>query len=153
MKLEQLLEGVPFTLVQGSLDTEVQDIIYDSRKAAPGLAFVCIVGTQRDSHEFAADCAAKGVSVLVIQHDIDLSAMPGVTVSNFIGLHSNTSRLFSHLSGSVPGLLLIEKHFIWSQRNHSTSLQFIIYQFNYTTLSCYQQVDFLVETVGFVGLQ
>ena len=60
MKLEQLLEGVPFTLVQGSLDTEVQDIIYDSRKAAPGLAFVCIVGTQRDSHEFAADCAAKG---------------------------------------------------------------------------------------------
>lgn len=45
MKLEQLLEGVPFTLVQGSLDTEVQDIIYDSRKAAPGLAFVCIVGT------------------------------------------------------------------------------------------------------------
>ena len=45
MKLEQLLEGVPFTLVQGSLDTEVQDIIYDSRKAAPALAFVCIVGT------------------------------------------------------------------------------------------------------------
>lgn len=36
MKLEQLLEGVPFTLVQGSLDTEVQDIIYDSRKAGPG---------------------------------------------------------------------------------------------------------------------
>ena len=39
MKLEQLLEGVPFTLVQGSLDTEVQDIIYDSRKAAPGRSF------------------------------------------------------------------------------------------------------------------
>ena len=80
MKLEQLLEGVPFTLAQGSLDTEISDIIYDSRKAAPGLLFVCIVGTQRDSHEFAADCAAKGVSALVIQHDIDLSAMPGVTV-------------------------------------------------------------------------
>ena len=80
MKLEQLLEGVPFTLAQGSLDTEISDIIYDSRKAAPGLLFVCIVGTQRDSHEFAADCAAKGVSALVIQHDIDLSALPGVTV-------------------------------------------------------------------------
>ena len=33
MKLEQLLEGVPFTLAQGSLDTEISDIIYDSRKA------------------------------------------------------------------------------------------------------------------------
>ena len=80
MKLEQLMEGVPFTLVQGSLDTEIADIIYDSRKAAPGLLFLCIVGTQRDSHAFAADCAAKGVSALVIQHDIDLSTMPGVTV-------------------------------------------------------------------------
>lgn len=80
MKLSQLVEGVPFTLVQGSLDTEIQDIIYDSRKAAPGLLFVCIVGTQRDSHEFAADCAAKGVAALVVQHDIDLAAVPGVTV-------------------------------------------------------------------------
>lgn len=43
MKLEQLMEGVPFTLVQGSLDTEIADIIYDSRKAARAL-FVCIVG-------------------------------------------------------------------------------------------------------------
>ena len=40
MKLEQLMEGVPFTLVQGSLGTEIADIIYDSRKAAPGLLFV-----------------------------------------------------------------------------------------------------------------
>ena len=80
MKLEQLMEGVPYTLVQGSPETEINDIIYDSRKAAPGLLFVCIVGTQRDSHEFAADCAAKGVRALVIQHDIDLTAVPGVTV-------------------------------------------------------------------------
>lgn len=80
MKLERLMEGVACTLVQGSWDTEIEDIIYDSRKAAPGRAFVCIVGTQRDSHEFAADCVNKGVCALIIQHDIDLSAMPGVTV-------------------------------------------------------------------------
>lgn len=80
MKLERLMEGVPFTLVQGSLDIEIEDIIYDSRKAAPGRLFVCIVGTQRDSHDFAADCVAKGVRVLVIQHDIDLSGMTEVTV-------------------------------------------------------------------------
>lgn len=80
MKLEQLLEGVDYTLVQGSLSTEIEDIIYDSRKAAPGRLFVCIVGTQRDSHEFAADCVAKGACALVIQHDIDLTGMAGVTV-------------------------------------------------------------------------
>jgi UDP-N-acetylmuramoyl-L-alanyl-D-glutamate--2,6-diaminopimelate ligase len=80
MKLSQLVEGVSYTLVQGSLETEIKDIIYDSRKAAPGMLFFCIVGTQRDSHEFAADCVAKGASALVIQHDIDLTAMPNVTV-------------------------------------------------------------------------
>ena len=80
MKLEQLLEGVPYTLVQGSLELDIEDIIYDSRKAAPGRLFVCIVGTQRDSHDYAAQCAAEGVTALVVQHDIDLSAVPGVTV-------------------------------------------------------------------------
>ena len=80
MKLEQLIEGVPYTLVQGSLETEIEDIIYDSRKAAPGRLFVCIVGTQRDSHDFAADCVQQGVCALVVQHDIDRSAMPGVTI-------------------------------------------------------------------------
>ena len=34
MKLEQLLEGVSYTLVQGSLELDIEDIIYDSRKAA-----------------------------------------------------------------------------------------------------------------------
>ena len=80
MKLEQLLEGVPYTLVQGSLELDIEDIIYDSRKAASRRLFVCIVGTQRDSHDYAAQCAAEGVTALVVQHDIDLSAVPGVTV-------------------------------------------------------------------------
>ena len=80
MKLEQLLEGVPFTLVQGSLELDIEDIIYDSRKAAPGRLFVCIVGTQRDSHDYAAQCVADGVTALVVQHDIDLSTVPGAAV-------------------------------------------------------------------------
>ena len=80
MKLEQLLEGVSYTLVQGSLELDIEDIIYDSRKAAPGRLFVCIVGTQRDSHDYAAQCVADGVTALVVQHDIDLSTVPGATV-------------------------------------------------------------------------
>ena len=80
MKLEQLLEGVSYTLVQGSLELDIEDIIYDSRKAAPGRLFVCIVGTQRDSHDYAAQCVADGVTALVVQHDIDLSTVPGAAV-------------------------------------------------------------------------
>ena len=100
MKLEQLMEDVPFTLVQGTLETEVEDIIYDSRKAAPGLLFVCIVGTQRDSHDLAADCVAKGVNTLVIQHDIDLSAMPDVNVIKVESSRYAMAKMSANLFGN-----------------------------------------------------
>ncbi len=70
-------------LYSGAGQSGYRDRGYHLRQPQGGtgpFSFVCIVGTQRDSHEFAADCAAKGVSALVIQHDIDLSALPDVTV-------------------------------------------------------------------------
>ena len=79
MKLAQLLEGLDYRLLQGSTETEVADIAYDSRKVKPGFAFICVVGTNRDSHDYAADVAAAGASVLVLPHKLD--EMPaGVTV-------------------------------------------------------------------------
>lgn len=71
MKLEQLLQGVEYTLVQGDLSTEVRDIVYDSRKVAIDTAFICIVGTTRDSHDYAQDVVTHGASVLVIQHKLE----------------------------------------------------------------------------------
>lgn len=80
MKLKDLLEGLEYTLVQGSLDTEVKDIAYDSRKVQLGWVFVCIVGTNRDSHDYAMDVVQQGgASVLVIEHKLD-QIPEGVTV-------------------------------------------------------------------------
>ena len=70
MLLKQLVKGLRYRLVQGSLNTEVTDIYYDSRKVQPGGLFVCIVGTQRDSHDYAADVVEKGARTLVIQHEL-----------------------------------------------------------------------------------
>ena len=79
MKLSQLMEGLDYLVLQGDAETEVADVAYDSRKVQPGFAFVCVVGTNRDSHDYAEDVAAAGASVLVIQHKLD--EMPaGVTV-------------------------------------------------------------------------
>lgn len=80
MQLSQVLNGLEYTLLQGSLDTPVSDIFYDSRKVTADGLFVCIVGTQRDSHEFAADVVAKGAKTLVIEHEIDFSGFEGITV-------------------------------------------------------------------------
>lgn len=79
MKLAQLLQGVEYTLVQGSTDTEVRDIAYDSRKVQIGAAFVCIVGTTRDSHDYAREVVEHGACVLVIQHKLE-ELPAGVTV-------------------------------------------------------------------------
>ncbi|MGN0975434.1 MAG: UDP-N-acetylmuramoyl-L-alanyl-D-glutamate--2,6-diaminopimelate ligase [Gemmiger sp.] len=84
--LKQLLQGLQFRLVQGDLNVPVADIRYDSRKVGKDDLFVCIVGTQRDSHDFAAEVAARGASVLVTQYPLPgevLQTMPGVTVVEF----------------------------------------------------------------------
>ena len=44
-----------YDLVCGSLDQNVDEVIYDSRKARPDSVFVCIQGSTRDSHEFIPD--------------------------------------------------------------------------------------------------
>ena len=59
MKLVDLVKELDYTLRQGSLSTEVNGIYYDSRKVQKGGLFVCITGTQRDSHDLARECAEK----------------------------------------------------------------------------------------------
>ena len=102
MLLKQLVKGLRYRLVQGSLNTEVRDIFYDSRKVCPGGLFVCIVGTQRDSHDFAADVAARGAAVLVVQHELEagfLQAHPDLTVLAF----DNTRYAMARLSAAYFG--------------------------------------------------
>ncbi|MDD4850125.1 MAG: UDP-N-acetylmuramoyl-L-alanyl-D-glutamate--2,6-diaminopimelate ligase [Gemmiger sp.] len=86
MLLKQLVKGLAYDLIQGDLNATVSDIYYDSRKVTSGGLFVCIVGTQRDSHDFAADVVQKGATVLAVQHDLPpavLAGLPGVTVLKF----------------------------------------------------------------------
>ena len=72
MKFKSWLEELPYTLLQGSLETEVDEVVYDSRKAAPGTVFVCMRGANVDSHSFIPDVLAKGASVLVVEHPVEV---------------------------------------------------------------------------------
>ncbi len=100
MLLKELATGLDYTLVQGKLSVDIKDIYYDSRKVVTGGLFVCIVGTVRDSHDFAAEVVRKGAVALVIQHDLPagvLAAMPDVTVLQF----SNTRYAMAMLSAAL----------------------------------------------------
>lgn len=79
MKLSRLLERQQYELLQGSIETEIADIAYDSRKIKPGMLFVAIAGTVVDGHKFIPDVINRGASAIVVEKDTVIDN-PDVTV-------------------------------------------------------------------------
>lgn len=75
MKLSRLL--APLGITGGFQDVEVTDVVYDSRKAAPGCAFVCLRGSASDGHQYAGKAAEAGASVIVAEAPVEA---PGAQV-------------------------------------------------------------------------
>lgn len=50
----------------------IKDIVYDSRKAAPDTAFVCVVGAASDGHDYAGMAYEKGSRLFFAQRELDL---------------------------------------------------------------------------------
>lgn len=72
MIVKEWLKDLDYELLKGSLETEAEDVIYDSRKAREGVLFVCMKGTKIDSHDFISDVAEKGVKVLVLERRLEV---------------------------------------------------------------------------------
>lgn len=65
----------PLGLQTGELpQTEVTDVVYDSRKAKPGCVFVCLRGANSDGHRYAAQAAAAGASAIVAEEPVEAGA-------------------------------------------------------------------------------
>ena len=73
MKLKKLLEKMDYELIQGSLETEVSDIAYDSREIQSGMLFVAIAGTVQDGHKYIPDVVDRGASVVVAERDVAIA--------------------------------------------------------------------------------
>lgn len=71
MKIKSWLNELDYKLVRGSLEAEADEVIYDSRKAAPGAVFVCMAGTKVDSHRFIPDVLRAGVRILVTERPVE----------------------------------------------------------------------------------
>ena len=93
MKLTAILEGIDFSCNKKIVDVEINDIIYDSRKATSGVMFVCIKGFVSDGHRYAQDVYDKGVRVIVAQDTVDLP-------DDAIVIYTNDTRKFLALSGA-----------------------------------------------------
>lgn len=73
MKLKKLLNECEYSLVKGSIDIEIKDIIYDSRAAGLDTLFICIPGSRIDSHDFIGDVIKAGCRAIVVSRDVEVS--------------------------------------------------------------------------------
>ena len=71
-KIELLVQELEHELLQGSLEGEISELVYDTRKVTKDAMFVCIAGTAFDSHEKAAEVAAAGAKVIVVSKEVEV---------------------------------------------------------------------------------
>ncbi len=113
MILEQLLEGLATTAVKGpgtALQTDISDVVYDSRKAVEGTLFVCMVGAETDGHKYARNAYDAGCRVFVLEAGHETAAHLGdvpeepyvIVVENTrVALAKLSDTFFGHPSGDL----------------------------------------------------
>lgn len=72
MKLKDILNGVSYSLLNGSLDTSINDIRYDSRKVKEHDIYVALKGYAKDGHDYIPEAISKGASVIVVSKMINI---------------------------------------------------------------------------------
>lgn len=69
MQLKQLIAKTKTLAVEGSIDSEVTGICYDSRRVTPGMLFVAIPGQRTDGHQFIQNAIERGALAIVYEQN------------------------------------------------------------------------------------
>ena len=65
--LLDLLTTVKYNLSQGNLEQEVNELVFDSRKASAESVFFAIVGSSNNGHDYLQSVYENGCRVFVVQ--------------------------------------------------------------------------------------
>lgn len=102
MRLADLLDGLELIRIKGNLDTEIDSIVYDSRKARRGSLFVCIQGYVTDGHTYIRQAIDQQVSaIMVVRQDPHLSGTWVQVADTRHGLAHVADRFYNHPSGRL----------------------------------------------------
>ncbi len=71
MKLNQLLKGIEYELLQGDIELEISDVEYDSRKVKEGALFVCMSGFATDGHGYIAKAHELGAKAILVEKSLE----------------------------------------------------------------------------------
>lgn len=78
-KLVDLLVKIEYECLQGSMEVEIESVVYDSRKVTEECLFICIEGANFDGHDYAAEVAKKA-KVLVVSKEVSGVDTQDVTI-------------------------------------------------------------------------
>ena len=70
MIVADLLDKIKYEVVQGTIDREVSELVFDSRKACKDAVFVCISGAVVDGHDFIDQVIQKEVAAVVVEKEV-----------------------------------------------------------------------------------
>jgi UDP-N-acetylmuramoyl-L-alanyl-D-glutamate--2,6-diaminopimelate ligase len=91
-KLSNLLLGLPVTNILGTMDREIREIVYDSRKVEPSSLFVAIPGGDWDGSAFIKEAITRGASAFITQAPLDSLSHLGLGSSDVTALCVEDSR-------------------------------------------------------------
>lgn len=70
MRLDKLLQNVEVLQSDCAMDTEITDIVFDSRRAAPGTAYVAARRIGANGHDYLDAAVENGASVIVAEREV-----------------------------------------------------------------------------------
>lgn len=97
MKLESLLSGEEYEVLQGSLEIEIEGITEKSGQSKKNFLFICIEGTKIDGHKFAGDAIKNGAKVLLVSKNIKVSK--NITIIKVKDTRESMSNIASNFYG------------------------------------------------------
>ena len=75
MKLAALTEGLQYTLLQGTMEKDVNSLIYFSDEAEAGSAFFAIPGSEKNGLSYVQAAQARGADVFLVQESFFLDSL------------------------------------------------------------------------------
>ncbi len=68
----ELLKDLKYEVVSGSIDVNISELVYNTKKVKKECMFVCIKGSTFDSHDVAGEAAKNGAVVIVAEHPVEV---------------------------------------------------------------------------------
>ena len=70
--LKDILSGVTVLSLNGSIDMQIDSIVFDSRKAIEKTVFVAIRGTSVDGHDYIQSVISNACKIIVAEKEVDV---------------------------------------------------------------------------------